>query len=108
MTNTEILNAMTAAVEALDLPVKVTTRIRILGDAEPCELYVTADAFGKAGFEPVKKARTAVVDWVIDNRDSFGDRKVVNIRGRGNALYFYTFCDRYPEHIRFAVRIENR
>lgn len=108
MTNTEILNAMTAVVEALDLPVTVKTRIRVVGDAEPCELYVTAEAFGKAGLDPVKTARTAVVDWVIDNRDNFADRKVVNLRGRGNKIFRYTYCDRYPEHLFFGVRIENR
>lgn len=108
MTNTEILEAMKAVTEALDLAVKVTFRTRTLGDTEPCELFVTADAFGKSGLEPVKVARAACIDWVIENRDSFSDKKVVNLRGRGNKVFRYTFCDKYPEHIFFGIRIENR
>lgn len=108
MTNTEILEAMKAEVEELGLPVKVSTRIRVLGDKEPSELFVTASAFGKAGLTPAKEARVALVDWIIDNRDAFADRKVVNLRGRGNKIFRYTFCDRYPEHVFFGMRIENR
>ena len=39
---------------------------------------------------------------------TFADRKVVNLRGRGNKIFRYTFCDRYPEHIFFGLRIEAR
>lgn len=108
MTNTEIMNKLTAVVEALNLPVTVSTRIRVLGDKEPSDFSVTAKAFGKEGLEPVKAARNAVIDWILDNKDSFLDRKVINLRGRGNKIFRYTFCDRYPEHIFFAVRIEDR
>jgi len=112
MTNTQILEAMKATVEALDLPVEVTTRTNanVLGqlDKEPSELYIVAKGFNKAGIEPVKAARMALIDWYLDNKDRFADRKVSNIRGRQNKIYQWTYCDRYPEHFFFGLKIENR
>jgi hypothetical protein len=112
MTNTEILKAIQEAVFVLGLPVKVSVRTRANYkgelDKEPSELFVTADAFGEIGFDPVKVARAVVVNWILDNKDRFADKKVVNLRGRGNNIFRYTYCDRYPEHIFFGLRIEKR
>lgn len=112
MTNTEILETMKSIVEALDLPVKVSLRTKAdyRGnlDPEPSELFVTAKDFYKKGLAPVKTARTALIDWYVENQDRFADRKVINLRGRGNKIFRYTYCDRYPEHVFFGFRIVNR